>query len=87
MLGYIGYSQRTEHQEQPLYTNESQINTPMFITWLKPLRGKQSTGLAKYLLGAIYYAKQRKLNELLIIDQLAKDPLCSLNRDHRPIGC
>ena len=31
--------------------------------------------------------KERKLHELLIIDQLAKDPLCSLNRDHRPIGC
>ena len=25
--------------------------------------------------------------ELLIIDQLAKDPPCSLNRDHGPIGC
>ena len=24
---------------------------------------------------------------LLIIDQLAKDPLFSLNRDHRTIGC
>ena len=25
--------------------------------------------------------------ELLIIDQLAKDPPCSLNRDYGPIGC
>ena len=32
--------------------------------------------------------KRRKFtNELLIIDQLAKDPPCSLNRDHGPIGC
>ena len=28
--------------------------------------------LAKQLLGAIYYAKEIKLHELLIIDQLAK---------------
>ena len=41
MFGYTRYSQRIEHQEQPLH----------------------------------------------IIDQLAKDPLCSLNRDHKPIGC
>ena len=39
----------------------------------------------KQLLGAIYYAKERKLHECLIIDQLAKDPLCSLNKYHRPI--
>ena len=26
-------------------------------------------------------------NEILIIDQLAKDPPCSLNRYHVPIGC
>ena len=25
-------------------------------------------------------------NEIFIIDQLAKDPPCSLNRDHGPIG-
>ena len=41
---------------------------------------------AKQLLGAIYYAQERKLHELLIIDQLAKDPLCPLNRDHRELG-
>ena len=43
--------------------------------------------LAKYLLDAVYYAKERKLHELLIINQLANDPPCSLNRDHGPIGC
>ena len=87
VFGFIGYSQNTEHLQIPLHTNISQINTPMFVTWLKTLRGKQSMAPAKYLLGAIYYAKERKLHELLIIDQLAKDPPCSLNRDHGPIGC
>ena len=86
MFGYTGYSKKTEHLQQPLHTNISQINTPMFVMWLKPSRGKQSTAPAKQLLGAIYYAKERKLHELLIINQLAKDPLCSLNIDHRPIG-
>ena len=82
-----GYSQKIEHLEQPLHTNISQINTLMFVTRLKLSRRKQSTAPSKQLLGAIYYAKERKSHELLIIDQLAKDPLCSLNRDHRPIGC
>ena len=40
LLRYTGYSQRTEHQEQSLHINRSQINTPMFVTWLKPSRGK-----------------------------------------------
>ena len=32
--------------------------------------------------------KRKKVTyEILIIDQLAKDPLCSLNGVHRPIGC
>ena len=32
--------------------------------------------------------KRKKVtNELIIIDQLAKDYPCSLNRDHGPIGC
>ena len=87
MFGYTGYSQKTEHLEKPIHTNRSQIKTPNFVTWLKRSRGKQSMSLAKYLLGAIYYAKERKLHETLIIDQLAKDPPCSLNKDHRPIGC
>ena len=42
LFRYTRYSQKTEHLEQPLHTNESQIYTPMFITWLKPSRGKQS---------------------------------------------
>ena len=87
MFGYTRYSQKTEHLEQPLHTNISQINTLMFVTWLKTSRGKQSMAPAKQLLGAIYYAKERNLHELIIIDQPAKDPLCSLNKDHRPIGC
>ena len=58
----------------------------MFIMWLKPSRGKQSMAPTK-LLGAIYYTKERKLHELLIIDQLAKDSPCYLNRDHRLIKC
>ena len=84
---YTGYSQNTEHLEQPLHTNRSQINTPMFVTWLKPSRWKQSMTPSKQLLGEIYYAKEIKLHELLIIDQLAKDPPCSLNRYQGPIGC
>ena len=87
MFGYTGYSQKTKHLEKPLHSNRSQINTPMLVMWLKPSRGKQSTAPAKYLLGAIYYAKERNLHELLIIDQLSKDPLCSFNRYHRPIEC
>ena len=87
MFGDTGYSQKTEHLEQLLHTNRSHINTPMFVTWLKPSRGKQSMAPAKQLLGAIYYAKERKLHELLIIDQLTKDPPCSLNRDRGPIRC
>ena len=47
MFEYTGYSQKTEHLEQPLHTNRSQINTSMFVTWLKPSRGKQSTAPAK----------------------------------------
>ena len=47
MFGYTGYSQKAEHLEQPLHTNISQINTPMFVAWLKPLRGKQSKAPAK----------------------------------------
>ena len=66
---------------------DKKINTLMFVTWLKPSRGKHSTAPAKQLLGATYYAKEIKLHELLIIDQLAKNPLCSLNRDLRPIRC
>ena len=34
MFGYKGYSQKIEHLEQPLHTNRSQINTPLFVTWL-----------------------------------------------------
>ena len=59
----------------------------MFVMWLKPSRGKHSMAPAKLLLGAIYHAKEIKLHELLIIDQLAKDPLWFLNRAHKPIGC
>ena len=77
----IPKTQRTHSHKQ---ISNQQIDVLM---WLKPSRGKQSTASAKQLLGAIYYAKERKLHELLIIDQLANDPLCSLNRDHRPIGC
>ena len=40
LFGYTGYSQNNEHLEKPLHTNRSQINTPMFVTWLKPSRGK-----------------------------------------------
>ena len=40
MFGYTGYSQKTEHLEQSLRTNRSQINTLMFVMWLKPSRGK-----------------------------------------------
>ena len=47
MFRYIGYSQKTEHLEKPLHTNRSQINTSMFVTWLEPSRGKQSTTPAK----------------------------------------
>ena len=39
MFGYKGYSQKTKHLEQPLHTNRSRINTPIFVTWLKPSRG------------------------------------------------
>ena len=31
VFGYTGYSQKTEHLEQPLHTNRSQINTSMFV--------------------------------------------------------
>ena len=54
---------------------------------VKTLERETVHGPGQIALGAIYYAKERKLHELLIIDPLAKDPLCSLNRDHRPIGC
>ena len=37
--GTQGTSQKTEHLEQPPHTNRSQINTPLFVTWLKPSRG------------------------------------------------
>ena len=40
MFGYTGYSQKNEHLEQLLHTNRSHINTLMFVTWLKPSRGK-----------------------------------------------
>ena len=40
LFTYTWYSQKVEHLEQPLHTNRSQINTPMFVTWPKPLRGK-----------------------------------------------
>ena len=46
MFKYAGYSQKTEHLQKSLHTNRSQINTPMFVTWLKPSRGKQSTAPA-----------------------------------------
>ena len=62
MFGYTRYSQNTEHLKQPLHTNRSQINTPMFVMWLKPSRGKQSMTPTKYLLGAIYYAKEINLH-------------------------
>ena len=42
MFGYTVNSQKTEHLEQPLHINRSQINTPMFVTWLKFSREKQS---------------------------------------------
>ena len=47
MFEYTKYSQKTEHLKQLLHTNRSQINTPMFVTWSKPSRGKQSTAPAK----------------------------------------
>ena len=37
---------------------------------------------------SILLCKIKKItNEILIINQLAKEPTCSLNRDHGPIGC
>ena len=44
---YTRYSKKTKHLKMPLHTNRSQINTLMFVTWLKPLRGKQSTAPTK----------------------------------------
>ena len=42
VFGCTRYSQKTEDLQQPLHTNRSQINTLMFVTWLKLSRGKQS---------------------------------------------
>ena len=81
------YSQKTEHLEQPLHTNRSQINTSMFCHVVKTLERETVHGPSQIATWTIYYAKEIKLHELLIIDQLAKDPLCSLNRYHRPIRC
>ena len=82
MFGYTRYSRKTEHLQQLLHTNKSQINTPMFVMWLKPSRGKLSTALPNSYLEQFIIQIERKLHELVIIDQLAKDPPCSLNRDH-----
>ena len=87
MFGYTGYSQKTEHLEQPLHTNRSHINTPMFVTWSKPSREIVHCP-SQIATSSNLLCKRKKVTyELLIIDQLDNDPLCSLNRDHRLIEC
>ena len=53
---------------------------------VKTLKRKTVHGPSQIATCRNLLCKERKLHELLIIDQLAKDPPCSLNRDHGPIG-
>ena len=101
VFGYIGYSLKTEHQEHPLTKtyfgtfSYKAILDPKFplmthrcFDMVKTLEREIVHGTNQIDTWSNLFCKKNKVtNELLIIDKLAKDPPCSLNRDHGPIEC
>ena len=87
MFGYTGYSQKTEHLEQPL-TQTDHRSTHQCFDVVKTLEKETVHGPSQIATWSNLLCKRKKVtNELLIIDQPAKDPPFSLNRDHGTIGC
>ena len=87
MFGYTGYSQKDEHLEQPLPQIDHR-STHRFFDVVKTLERETVHGPNQIDTWSNLLCKRKKVtNELLIIDQLAKDPPCSLNSDHGPIRC
>ena len=87
MFEYTGYYQKTEHQEQPL-TQTDHRSTQQYFDVIKTLKRETVHGPSQIATWSNLLCKRKKvINELFIINQLAKDPPCSLNKDHGPIGC
>ena len=87
LLGYTWYSQKDEHLEQPL-TKIDHRSTHRCFDVVKTLERETVHDPSKIANWSNLLCKRKKVtNELLIIDQLANDPSCSLNRDNGPIGC
>ena len=56
-----GYSQKTEHLEQPLHTNRSQINTPMFCHVAKTLERETVHGPSQIATWSNLLCKRKKV--------------------------
>ena len=87
MFGYTGYFQNTENLEKPL-TQIDHRSTHRCFDVVKTIERETVHGPNQIATLNNLLCKIKKVtNELLIIDKLAKDPPCSLNRDIGPIGC
>ena len=87
LFGYTRYSQKTEHLEKPL-TQIDHRSTRRCFDVVKTIERETVHGPSQIATWSNLLCKIKKVtNELLINDQLAKDPPCSLNRDHGPIIC
>ena len=79
MFGYIGFSQKTEHKKQPL-TQIDHRSTHRCFDMVKNFERETVHGPSQIATWNNLLCKRNKVtNELLIIDQLAKDPPFSLN--------
>ena len=74
MFGYTGYSQNIKHLDQPL-TQTDQRLTHRYFDVVKTLERETVHGPNKIATWSNSLCEIKKVtNELLIIDQLAKDP-------------
>ena len=87
MFGYTGYSQKTEHLEQPLTLTDHRSTHQCFdvVKTLEREAVHDPSQIATW--GNLLCKRKKFANELLIINQLAKDPPCYLDKYHGPIGC
>ena len=79
---------RKNTKRTPL-TTRSQINTPVFLTWLKPSKRETVHGLSQrgYYRQFINQRMKIYISFLSCTDYPNNDPPCALNRTHGPIGC
>ena len=75
-------------EQTPRVTQTDHRSTHQCFVVVKTLKRETVHGLGQIATWSNLLCKIKKVtNELLIIDELGKDPPCSLNRDHGPIGC